>query len=41
VGGYFVVNAAGIDDAVELAKSYPDFGYGGYVQVRQVMKLEF
>jgi hypothetical protein len=41
VGGYFVVNAASIDDAVELAKSYPDFGYGGYVQVRQVMKLEF
>src|SRR5450432_2207623 len=32
VGGYFIVNAATIDDAVALTKDYPDFHYGGTVQ---------
>jgi hypothetical protein len=40
VGGYFIINAANIDEAVEISKSYPDFEYNGTVQVRQVMQLE-
>jgi hypothetical protein len=40
VGGYFIINAADMEEAVEESKNYPDFGYGGEVQVRQVMKLE-
>lgn len=40
VGGFIVMNAAGIDDAVAECKNYPDFTYGGQVQVRPVMKLD-
>lgn len=40
VGGYFVVNAASYDDAVALCADYPDFGSGGSVQVRHVMKFD-
>jgi hypothetical protein len=40
VGGYFIINAANMDEAVEISKSYPDFEYNGSVQVRQVMQLE-
>ena len=40
VGGYFVVNAGNMQEAVEIAKDCPDYEYGGSVQVRQVMKLD-
>ena len=40
VGGYFVVNAENYDDAVKICEDYPDFDFGGSVQVRQVMKLD-
>jgi hypothetical protein len=40
VGGYFVVNAGNMEEAVEIAKDCPDYEYGGSVQVRQVMKLD-
>ncbi|MFT3701636.1 MAG: YciI family protein [Agriterribacter sp.] len=40
VGGYFIVNAKDINDAVALCKDYPDFNKGGSIQVRQVMKVE-
>ncbi|MBL0135623.1 MAG: hypothetical protein IPP79_17420 [Chitinophagaceae bacterium] len=39
VGGYFIINAKDMDEAVEIAKDCPDFDYGGEVQVRQVMKM--
>jgi len=39
VGGYFIVKAADIDEASELAKSSPDLPYGGAVEVREVMKF--
>ena len=39
VGGFFIVNAADYDEAVELAKGCPDYAYGGSVQIRQVMKM--
>ena len=41
VGGYFVIKAKNFDEAVEISKSgFPDFGFGGKVEVRQVMKIE-
>ena len=39
VGGYFIVKAADIEEASELAKRSPDLPYGGSVQVREVMKF--
>jgi hypothetical protein len=40
VGGYFVVKAASLDEAVEIAKTgYPDFIFNGAVEVREVMKF--
>jgi len=39
VGGYFIVNAADYNEAVELCADYPDYDRGGKVQVRQVMKM--
>ena len=40
VGGFFIVNANDINEAVEISKDYPDYEYGGSVQVRQVMKMD-
>jgi hypothetical protein len=40
VGGYFIINAATMEEAVAECDNYPDFDYGGQVQVRQVMKLD-
>jgi hypothetical protein len=40
VAGYFVINAKDIDEAVSICEDYPDFKYGGSVQVRPVMKLD-
>ena len=38
VGGYFVVKAASLDEAAEIARQgYPDFSAGGGVEVREVM----
>lgn len=40
VGGYFVVHASSYEDAISLCSDYPDFGHGGSVQVRQVVKFD-
>lgn len=40
VGGYFIINAADYDEAVALCAGYPDYGNGGSIQVRQVMKMD-
>jgi hypothetical protein len=40
VGGFFVVKAASLEDAIEIAKGYPDFVFNGAVEVREVMKFE-
>jgi hypothetical protein len=41
VGGYFVVKANSLEEAVEIAKTgYPDFVFNGAVEVREVMKFE-
>lgn len=40
IGGFFIINAKDIDDAVAIAQGCPDFELGSSVQVRQVMKVE-
>lgn len=40
VGGFFLIKAKDINDAVKICDDYPDFENGGTVQVRQVMKVE-
>lgn len=41
VGGFFVINADDYDEAVRIVEEgYPDFAYGGTVQVRQCMKFD-
>jgi len=40
VGGFFVIKAENIDEAVKICDDYPGFEYGGTVQVRQVMKMD-
>jgi hypothetical protein len=41
VGGYFVVNAANMDEVIADAfENYPDYDFGGTVQVRPVMKFD-
>ena len=39
VGGYFIINANDIDEAVDISKDCPDYELGGSVEVRQVMKM--
>jgi hypothetical protein len=40
VGGYFVVEAKSLDEAVQMAKECPDYELGGIVEVREVMKFD-
>jgi hypothetical protein len=40
VGGYFVVLAKDINEAVEMAKECPDYELGGKVEVREVLKFD-
>jgi hypothetical protein len=40
IGGYLIVKASSIDEAVEMAKSCPNLLYGGNVEVRTVMSIE-
>ncbi len=40
VGGFFIIKAKDMNEAVAISKDYPDFDAGGTVQVRQVMKVD-
>lgn len=40
VGGYFIINANNMEEAAGECQHYPDFDYGGQVQVRPVMKFD-
>lgn len=40
VGGFFIVAAKDMNEAVKLCDDYPDYELGGSVQVREVMKVE-
>lgn len=39
VGGYFIINAKDLNEAVAISNDCPDLEYGGSVQVRQIMKM--
>ena len=41
VGGYLVVQAESIDEATDMAKSCPNLLYGGSVEVRSIMPIEY
>jgi hypothetical protein len=40
IGGFFIINAKDLDEAVTIAKDSPDFDLGGSVEVREVMKVD-
>ena len=40
VGGFFIIKAKDMNEAVTIAKDCPDYELGGSVQVREVMKIE-
>jgi len=40
IGGYYVIQAENLDEAVEVAKDFPDFDMGGTVEIREVMVFE-
>lgn len=40
VGGYFVVLAKNLDEAIEIAKDCPDYNLEGTVEVREVVKFD-
>ena len=39
VGGFFLVKADSLDEAIEMAKECPDLPLKGSVEVREVMKI--
>ncbi|MGB5819122.1 MAG: YciI family protein [Saonia sp.] len=39
VGGYLIVTANGLDQAVEISKGCPIFDYGGNIEVREIMSM--
>jgi hypothetical protein len=41
IGGYLIVKANSLDEAVEMAKSCPALLSGGNVEVRSVMPIEY
>lgn len=41
VGGYLIVNAKAMEEAVELSKGCPIFEHNGKLEVRQIQKMEF
>jgi hypothetical protein len=41
IGGYLIVKANSIDEAMEMAKGCPNLTYGGNVEVRAVMNIEY
>ena len=39
VGGFFLIKAEDMNQAIKICDDYPDYGNGGSIQVRQVMKM--
>lgn len=40
IGGFFIVTAATMDEAVNIARTCPMFNYGGQLEVRQIASLD-
>ena len=41
VGGFLICKVETLEEALELAKGCPIHAYGGTVEVRELMKLDF
>lgn len=41
IGGYLIVKANSLDEAIEIAQSCPGLLYGGNVEVRMVMQIDY
>jgi hypothetical protein len=39
VGGYLIVTATNLDQAVEISKGCPIFDYGGTTEVREILSM--
>jgi hypothetical protein len=39
IGGFFLIKAATIEEATEIAKACPDLPLDGIVEIREVMKM--
>jgi len=39
IGGYFLIKAENLEDAVDMSKGCPSFEYGGSVEVREIMEM--
>jgi len=40
VGGYYIVKANDYEGAMKIAEGYPDYDFGGTVEVREVMVFD-
>lgn len=40
IGGYYTVKAKNFEEAIEIARDYPDYDQQGSVEVREVMVFE-
>lgn len=40
IGGYFIIKANSIEEAIEIAKESPDLPFNASVEVREVMKFD-
>jgi hypothetical protein len=40
IGGYFVIYAKNMKEAMEIAKDYPDYEMNGTIEIREVQKLD-
>lgn len=40
IGGYFIVKAANVEEAIKIAADFPDYDLGGTVEVREVVVFE-
>lgn len=40
IGGFYIVKAANVDDAIKIAADFPDYDLGGTVEVREVMVFD-
>lgn len=40
VGGYYIVKAKDMQDAIQIAQDYPDYDLDGSVEIREVMVFE-
>jgi hypothetical protein len=39
LGGFYIIEAANYDEAVERARDHPTLEYGGTVEVRQIWEM--